>query len=584
MIPTPAPVRLTSFPRDISGTNARIREEAPALNDARERLEFEALLADLSAAFISVPAEEIDVQIEDSLRRIVEFLDVDRSSLGECLENGRQLLVTHSYVKAGIPALPRSILNDQLPWYVARILEGKVLRFSRLPEDLPPEAVHEREYVVQIGMKSHVMIPFTVCGSVLGAIGVASFRRCQTWPDDLVQRLRVVGEIFANALARKQADLALRQSEQRYRALVETTHAVPWEADSRTYQVRYAGPQVVRLLGHPVEEWYREGFWVSHLHVEDRERVLRTLADGIGRSEDQELEYRMISATGREVWIHDRITVPRRDDATLTLRGVMIDVTPRKAAEEEALRLRDQLARVTRVTMMGELAAAIAHEINQPLCAIVSNAQAAQRFLTGSVPDPAEVSEILLDIVKDGQRASEVLGRIRTLLQKGQPARVHFDLNDAIREVVALMRHQLLRKSIELFFDLAITLPPVLGDRVQLQQVILNLMVNAVDALDQTEAGARELLLRSARGDDGTTLVSVCDSGPGIAAEHLAQIFDALFTTKPDGMGIGLAISRSIIEAHGGRIWADPAAEGAAFHFSLPPLILPPSPSGTQAE
>src|SRR5262249_38411100 len=160
--------------------------------------------------------------------RIVEFLDVDRCSLGECLEDRRQLLVTHSYVKAGIPPLPRGILDDRLPWYVARILQGEVLRFSRLPEDLPPEAVQQRGYVVHIGMKSHLMVPFKVGGSILGAIGVASFRHYRAWPDDLVQRLRVVGEVFANALARKRADLTLREKERRFRLLADTAPVMVW--------------------------------------------------------------------------------------------------------------------------------------------------------------------------------------------------------------------------------------------------------------------------------------------------------------------------------------------------------------------
>ncbi len=570
MIPTVVPDWNGSPAATLEGANGPFHGFARSLTAAHARLEFEDLLADLSASFVRVPAAQVDGQVQASLQRVVQFLDVDRSSLAECLDDGRQLRITHSHEKVGIPPMTRSVLNDQLPWYAARILRGEMLRFDRLPEDLPPEAIHEREYVARTGMKSHVMIPCNVAGSILGAIGVTSFGTYRAWPGGLVRRLRIVGEIFANALARKQADQALRQREQHHRELVATTRAVPWEADARTYQVRHVGPQIVRLLGYPLEDWYREGFWTARLHPDDRERVLGATAEAVRLGKERELEYRLISAAGREIWVHDSIAVPGAISDTPTIRGVMIDVTARKTAEDEALRLRDQLARVARVTLLGELAAAIAHEINQPLCAIVSNAQAAQRFLTGNVPDPAEVNATLRDIANDGQRASEVIGRIRTLLQKGQPARTRFDLNEAIRDVVALMRHQLARKGIDLSCDLAEDLPPVFGDRVQLQQVVLNLLVNAVDALGQAETGERKLSLRSARDERRTAVVSVRDSGPRVAAEHFEHIFDALFTTKPDGMGIGLTISRSIVEAHGGRIWADPDADGATFHFTLP--------------
>jgi PAS domain S-box-containing protein len=562
---------------EVGALEQRTQDRTRLLEVLDERMRFEALLVELSAAFVNLAADAIDPQIEHSLRRLVEFLGIDRSGFGELSEDRKRILVTHVYVVPGFPPFPWAILDDQFPWFAEKIRQGEVLRFTQLPDDAPPEAVTEREYCIRVGLKSNLTIPLKVGGTVLGVITFGSFRVYRAWPDDLVQRLRLVGEIFANALARKRADQALRQSEQRYRELLETAHAVPWEADAFTFQVRYVGPQVGRLLGYPVEEWYRPGFWAAHLHPGDRERVLRATADAVRRGADHELEYRMVSAGGNEVWIHDLVTVPRADGGPPALRGVMIDVTARKSAEEEAQRLRDQLARVARVTTMGELAAAIAHEINQPLCAIVSNAQAAQRLLAGAAADLGEVREALQDIVADGRRASMVIGRIRTLLQKRPPEHAPLDLNEATREVVALVQHQLARQGITLSLDLAADLPPVVGDRVQLQQVVLNLMVNAVEALGHVTAGPRELSLRSARTDRERVAVSVRDSGPGIAPGQVERVFDAFFTTKPGGMGIGLAISRSILETHGGRIWADPdAGGGAAFHFTLPVAQEPP--------
>jgi signal transduction histidine kinase len=180
-------------------------------------LRFESLLAELSATFVNLPANQVDSQIESALCRLVEFLEVDRGDLAEVLVDRKQLVITHSYHMPGVPPQPRTIVDDQLPWYAEAIYKGEPLRLVALPDDLPPEATLEREYCLRIGLKSHIMIPLKEMNSVVGAIGFASFRGCHEWPDDLVQRLRLVGEIFTNALARKRADEALRAGEQSLR-------------------------------------------------------------------------------------------------------------------------------------------------------------------------------------------------------------------------------------------------------------------------------------------------------------------------------------------------------------------------------
>jgi signal transduction histidine kinase len=187
---------------------------APAV---QERLRFEALLSELSATFVHLPAGQVDSQIESSLRRLVAFLGIDRGGLAELLVEQKQLVITHSYHRPGVPRQPRVIVDEELPWYARAIYRGDVLRLCGLPDDLPPEAAAEREYCLRVGLKSHVMIPLKVMGSVVGAIGFASFRGRRDWPDELIQRLRLVGEIFTNALARKRADEALRAREQSFR-------------------------------------------------------------------------------------------------------------------------------------------------------------------------------------------------------------------------------------------------------------------------------------------------------------------------------------------------------------------------------
>jgi two-component system sensor kinase FixL len=248
----------------------------------------------------------------------------------------------------------------------------------------------------------------------------------------------------------------------------------------------------------------------------------------------------------------------------------MIDITSRKWAEDEAFRLREQLAKTSRLTTLGELAAAIAHEINQPLCAIISNAETMQDYLAGNTADLDEVRDALQDIVADGRRASEIIRRIRELLRTRRAEQAPFDVNDAVREVAALLNHRLTRDAVTAVTDFAAGLPPVLGDRVQVQQVVLNLIMNAAEAVAGGPADRRRMTVSTAHSERIVT-VSVSDTGPGIGADLRDRIFDAFFTTKSEGTGVGLSISRTIVEAHGGRIWAEPAAGGgAAFHFTLP--------------
>jgi two-component system, LuxR family, sensor kinase FixL len=248
------------------------------------------------------------------------------------------------------------------------------------------------------------------------------------------------------------------------------------------------------------------------------------------------------------------------------------DVTERKRAEEALHRVQTELAHVSRVMTLGELTASIAHEVNQPLAAIVTNSNACLRWLGGATPNLAEARRAVERIIKDGYRASEVISRIRTLVKKAPPRNDLVDLNEVIREVLALAQSEAQRIHVFLKRDLASDLPPVLGDRVQLQQVILNLIINGLEALAKVDEGARELTVSSGKHEPDKVIVAVRDSGEGVADADLERVFDAFFTSKPAGMGMGLAICRTIIESHGGRLWATPnLPQGAVFQFALPP-------------
>jgi C4-dicarboxylate-specific signal transduction histidine kinase len=243
----------------------------------------------------------------------------------------------------------------------------------------------------------------------------------------------------------------------------------------------------------------------------------------------------------------------------------------RLSAEEALKQTEAELTRVARVTTMGELTASIAHEINQPLAALVTNANACLRWLAAETPNLDEARATAQRIARDGKRASEVISRIRALLGKGQPMRQRLNINDVILEILPLLQAELLRREAKLETELADGLPAVEMDRVQIQQLLMNLMVNALDAMNAVTDRPHLLRIRTSAHESEAVLVSVQDSGMGFTAEQMERLFDAFYSTKADGMGMGLSISRSIAEAHGGRLWAESnGGHGATFRFTLP--------------
>jgi two-component system, LuxR family, sensor kinase FixL len=247
------------------------------------------------------------------------------------------------------------------------------------------------------------------------------------------------------------------------------------------------------------------------------------------------------------------------------------DITERKRAEEALHKAQTELAHVTRVATLGEMTASIAHEVNQPLAAVVNNGSACLRWLAGQAPNLEEARQSAALIIADGHRASEIIGRIRALAKKAPPRKDWLDINETILEVVALARSEAQSSRVSLQTQLSKEVPLILGDRIQLQQVILNLIINAIEAMSGIGEGPRELQVGSGKDESQGVRVTVRDSGPGLDPESLDHLFTAFYTTKPQGMGMGLAISRSIIEAHSGRLWATAnEGRGAAFQFTLP--------------
>lgn len=414
-----------------------------------EHLRFEALLIDLSARFVNVPADQVDREIEDAQRRICECLQLDAALLWEATKlPSPRFRLTHMYRPLGGPPPPGpSEVQLDFPWTHAQLLSGRMYVNSTL-DDLPPEAACDRASFQRHDVKSNVGLPLTVGGGPpVGALTFNTMHAHRTWTDPVVKRLQLVGQIFANALARKRADAEARE------------------------QLR-------------------------------------------------------------------------------------------------------QLAHLNRVATMGELTTALAHELNQPLGAILRNAEAAEIVLRDATPDLEELRAIVADIKRDDKRAGGVIDRLRALLQQRSVDPRPVDLVRMADEVVSLAFFDAAARGIRIVNEVPPGMPAVRCDRVHVQQVLLNLIMNGLDAIGEAPAADAQVTLCARDAGNAQVEVSVSDTGPGIAPEVLSSIFDPFFTTKACGMGMGLAISRTLIEVQGGKLWADGhgghGSRGASFLFTLP--------------
>jgi len=313
--------------------------------------------------------------------------------------------------------------------------------------------------------------------------------------------------------------------------------------------------------------------WMSTVHPEDRERAAGIYWDGIGKGQGFTMEARFLRARDGAYRWHLNRAVAVRDSEGNILRfvGTSTDVHDWRQAQEELHNMQAELAHTTRVLTMGELTASIAHEVNQPLGAIVASAGACERWLAATPPQMEKARRALERIVNDGRRAGEVIKRIRALMKRQAPQKEWLEINEAIREVIAIAQHQLRRNDILVETRLAEGLPLVRGDRVQLQQVLLNLIVNAIEAMSGIDERRRELTIVSDADGPEAVAVEVRDSGTGVDPERAAHLFEPFYTTKSEGLGIGLSISRTIVEAHGGHLSAATnVPHGAVFRFSVP--------------
>jgi PAS domain S-box-containing protein len=373
----------------------------------------------------------------------------------------------------------------------------------------------------------------------------------------------------------KRAEEALRRSESYLAEAQRLTQTGSWAW-------RVAGGDALHLS----EEWYRiygcdpqKGLsaWeqkVQRIHPEDRAKWQRAIDRAIGEKSDYEVQIRIVLPDGTVKYIHTiGHPVLNASGDAVQFVGSSMDISASKRAEEALRQAQTDLAHVSRVTTMGELTASLAHEVNQPITAVVTNANTCLRWLAAKPPNVEEARAAAMRIVNDGKRGAEIINRIRLPFKKGAPQRELVDVNEVIRDIIVLLRSEATRHSIFVRTELAADLPEVVGDRVQLQQVMMNLIMNSIDAMRDVD-GTRELIIKSQRAENEQLLVSVSDTGVGLPPQKADQIFNAFFTTKTHGTGMGLRISRSIVETHGGLLWAaDNSPRGASFYLTLPAKV-----------
>ena len=438
-----------------------------------------------------------------------------------------------------------------------------------------------------------LLVPFYVGGKAVGTIWAImhSDRRKFDAEDERLmstlgrfaslayQTVESIQDLKLQIAAREKAEAAVRELasglEVKIRRLIDANlmGIFIWALDGRIVEANEA---FLHIVGYGRDDLTSGRLrWRELTPAEWREADDRRVAEleATGTAQPYEKEYFRKDGSRVPVLVGAATFEGRSDEGV----GFVLDLTDRKRADqavrESERRYREiemELAHANRVATMGQLAASIAHEVNQPIAAAVTNAHAALRWLSAQRPDLEEVEQALGRIVENGDRAGEVIGRIRALIKNAPPRKDRLAINGAIREVIDLARGETAKNGILVQTELAGGLPIIQGDRVQLQQVMLNLIINAVEAMSCVHEGTRDLLIGSAKVESGV-LISVRDSGPGLPPASLERLFDAFYTTKPTGLGLGLSICRSIIEAHGGRLWASAnVPRGAIFEFTLP--------------
>jgi PAS domain S-box-containing protein len=519
----------------------------------------------------------LDKLIETLLRIAVEHAGAGRGLLmlfqgdepriaAEAMTVGGQVKVTLRQTDASSAELPETVLHT-----VIRTRESVILNDALVQNPFSAD-----EYIRQKQVRSVLCLPLVKQSKLIGVLYLENNLASHAFTPTRISVLELLASQAAISLENARLYNDLQEREARIRRLVDSNiiGIMIWDFQGRVLEANEA---LLDMLGHSREDLISGRLrWAELTPPEwaaaDQDALAQVSTTG--SCKPIEKEYFRKDGSRVPILIAAALFEWKRDEGV----AFIIDLSERKQAEEKLraseqrfLEAQMELAHVNRVTTTGQLAVSIAHEVNQPLAAVVANAEASLRWLDRETPDLDAARRSVEWIIDDGNRAGEVIRRVRALANKTSIEKLPLDINDVIRETIALVQRELISHQVSLRTELAPTLPMILGDRVQLQQVIINLVMNGMEAMQSVTDRPRELMIRSRQDDPQQVLVSVTDCGLGISPENAARLFNAFFTTKSDGMGMGLSICRSIVEAHGGRLWARAnVPHGAMFQFTLP--------------
>jgi len=546
----------------------RLRRTKRELDD---RLRFEQLVAALSARFVSARFEKVDDEINGTLSDVSKAMGLDRCALLElCCEEG-DVRISHQPPGNGVDVTPSPVPNLQLPWFFRQISKGRTIALRDVAKDLPAEAIQEKDFCREFGINAALVLPLFQRGTAARAVVYAKVDRYQMWPESVISELESIGQIFGSALERKQAEELLRESAATLSLATLSADLGLWSRDLRTNQI-WATHRTRNMYDFPADAAFTFSRFLESLHPDDRPSTEKAIEQAVAEGQDYNLEYRVIRGNGAIRWIAARgRVIYNAAGQPMKMMGASFDITERKQRELDTARHRLEMAHLGRVALMGELTASLAHELNQPLTAIVSNAAAGERFLDRGVVDLRELHELLHDIVTDGERAGKIIRGIREMIKKGEVTRGQVDMNQVVNDVVRLTKSDALSRSCTVVAELGPRHVWVEADPVQLQQVLLNLVLNSFDAMRDTPVELRRVVLSTRSDVNGIVQTGVRDFGTGLSENARKRIFEHFFSTKEEGLGMGLAIARSIVESFGGMLDARNApGRGAVFYFVLP--------------